>query len=254
MVKFLASDLDGTLLVNGEFTKENQKAIKEMRDKGYKFAVSTGRPLNGVDYLFENTDVEVDYYILLNGAFILDKDKNIILKKDIEFQLTKDIISKCEKDGVLISVETGIITYFIKNENKSLTYPNTKLIKDIELLKDMPISLISMQFLEDKQESIDNIVNEINSNYKDVIAYRNKNFIDIVPQNCSKGHAVKSVGENLNINLDNIYTIGDSWNDLSMFEITKNSFTLNDAEEELKKSVNNVVESVAMCINDYIMK
>ena len=40
----------------------------------------------------------------------------------------------------------------------------------------------------------------------------------------------------------------------SMFEITDKSFTFTYAEEELKEKTNYIVETVAECINKYILK
>ena len=61
------------------------------------------------------------------------------------------------------------------------------------------------------------------------------------------------LSELVKLNMDNVYTIGDSWNDDSMFQVTKNSFTFTYAEEELKKKTSHVVETVAQCIDKYIL-
>ena len=43
---------------------------------------------------------------------------------------------------------------------------------------------------------------------------------------------------------ENLYTIGDSFNDLSMLKITPNGYTFNRVEDELKKHVNNLTDNV----------
>ncbi|MGL5085102.1 MAG: HAD family hydrolase, partial [Clostridium sp.] len=53
-MKYLASDLDGTLVHNGEISKADRDAIINLKAKGYKFIVSTGRSLRGIEEAFKN--------------------------------------------------------------------------------------------------------------------------------------------------------------------------------------------------------
>ena len=46
----------------------------------------------------------------------------------------------------------------------------------------------------------------------------------------------------------------DSWNDVTMFNITKNSFTFHHVEEELKEHASYLVDSVADCIEEHILQ
>lgn len=50
------------------------------------------------------------------------------------------------------------------------------------------------------------------------------------------------------IDASRVYSIGDSWNDLSMFKVAGNSFTFTSSEESLKEHVDYVVDSVSECI------
>ena len=52
-----------------------------------------------------------------------------------------------------------------------------------------------------------------------------------------------------NFNKNDIYVIGDCYNDLSMFEINDNSFILNNDIEELNNSAKYVVDSICDCID-----
>ena len=49
-MKILASDLDGTLIVNNNISKENIEAIHRLKENGGKFIISTGRTFNGVKH------------------------------------------------------------------------------------------------------------------------------------------------------------------------------------------------------------
>lgn len=81
-----------------------------------------------------------------------------------------------------------------------------------------------------------------------VEAFRNQYFVDIAPKDCSKGNGLKKLLELNNLDIEKLYAIGDSYNDLSMFNLTNNSFTFHHVEEQLKGYANNHVSSVSECI------
>ena len=62
----LASDLDKTLIFDNKISEENKDAIRRFKEAGGVFAISTGRPYNGVEKVIEELRVEPDYLILNN--------------------------------------------------------------------------------------------------------------------------------------------------------------------------------------------
>ena len=83
---------------------------------------------------------------------------------------------------------------------------------------------------------------------KDINVLRNTCFIDIVNKDVSKGNAIQYIIDSKKLKKHDLYCIGDSWNDESMFQITENSFTFFHAEPEIQKLANNVVKNVSECI------
>ena len=263
----LASDLDKTLIFDNKISEENKDAIRRFKEAGGIFAISTGRPYNGVEKVIEELKVEPDYLILNNGALIITGNGEIAHSEFIPFNIVKSIFNDMDNDEVLISVETGFRTYPIdlKSKGAEVTFISEidSTFKNLEL-----IDKLDQVFEEDKEKIAAislflprvgiNVVQDacdyINDNYGNyVIAYRNTRFIDIVPAGCSKGSGVMWVSKEENIDIKNVYVIGDSWNDDSMFEITDKSFTFTYAEEELKSKTNYIVETVAECIDEYIL-
>lgn len=252
MKKLLASDLDGTLIHNGKINDIDKKSILKLRSENNFFGVSTGRPYNGVAFLKEELNVDFDFYVLLNGALILDKDLKVLKHEKIQFQILKKIFEKY-KDCNLLGIDDGFeTTILVGSSNYCWENTNYKHINDIE---GKECSLISIDFSNIGINEIHKIQDEINNEFSDyVVAYRNYNYIDIVPKGCSKGVGVKTVIENLGVSLDNVYVIGDSFNDVEMFKITKNSFTFPGVEENLKEYTNFIVDSVSQCIEEYMLK
>ena len=128
------------------------------------------------------------------------------------------------------------------------TFKNKITIEEI-INNKMQYSFFSF-FCKNKDiDAIENIKNSIISKYgKSFEAFRNLFFIDIAPKNCSKGNGLKNILSLDNISKERLYAIGDSFNDLSMFELTNNSFTFHHVEEHIKNIANNHVSDVSECI------
>ncbi len=252
MRKLLATDLDGTLLKDNKVTEENNKYVHKLQREENLLVVSTGRPYNGIGMLKEENNIIADYYILLNGALVIDSLGDIIEQKFIEKDIIENVLEDVFDDNTFISLESGYITYIL-TEGDNLPYPMKKRVNSLTEIKD-DISLISIYSPMKEINEIESIKNKINKKYgESITAYRNDIYIDIVPAGCSKGSALKDLAEKEQIIEDNLYAIGDSWNDVSMFENVKKSFTFHYAEVDLKKRATYIVSSVAECIEKYIL-
>lgn len=251
MKKLLASDIDGTLIRNGKIEECDKESILKLRKSNNIFGVSTGRPYKGVMSLTNEYGIDIDFYVLLNGAYILDKNLNVLKREIIPYHIVRSIFEKYD-NYTLFGVEEGMQTFLLHGEN--IFYWDDIYKRTIDELEDKECLLISINFVNNSLEEIDKICYEINKEFSDnVVAYRNAQFVDVVPKGCSKGSGVKQVCEMLNITMDNVYTIGDSFNDVSMFNITKNSFSFPTVEENLKKHANYIVDSVSECIEKYML-
>lgn len=252
MKKLLATDLDGTLLKDNKVTEENSEAVHKLQRDENLLVVSTGRPYNGIGMIKEDNNIIANYYILLNGALIVDSLGRKIEQKLIRKDLIKKIINDLSEENLFISLESGYVTYLL-TEGINIPYPNKKRVNSIDEI-DEEISLISIYNPMKDINEIEKLKNKINKNYgESIIAFRNDVYIDIVPVGCSKGNALKDLIGQEQIAEENIYAIGDSWNDVSMFEVVKNSFTFHYAENELKKHVSHIVSSVAECVEKFIL-
>lgn len=273
MRKMLASDLDGTLLFKGKVSDENKNALKKFKTNGGIFSLSTGRAYNEIESVIKEMDIKPDYFILNNGALILDDKAKVIHKSELDYKVTKEILAYIKKYTDMVSIQTGFKSYaivskltklkikirmIIKNLVYGLNYKDERVyvknLDEIENVKNETFTLMAANFNKYPVEEIQKVADYINNNYGDYVeCYRNTIFLDIVPKGCSKGHGVKCVSKIVDLHMDNVYTIGDSWNDDSMFQVTKNSFTFTYAEEGLQRKTTHVVETVAQCIDNYIL-
>ena len=113
MRKMLASDLDGTLLFKGKVSDENKEALKRFKTNGGIFSLSTGRAYNEIETVIKDMDIRPDYFILNNGALILDDKAEVIHKSDLDYKVTKEILAYIKKYTDMVSIQTGFKSYAI---------------------------------------------------------------------------------------------------------------------------------------------
>lgn len=264
-MKYLACDLDGTLLrENQTISRENLEAIVNFKEAGNKFVISTGRNVDSIYDLFNDyPEIEYDYIVACNGAVVLDNNKDIILNKYIRNDVAQKIIEYfIDKEGICIHLETNGNHYLIESKNLENINDVAQDIKEMLLRFKNRISLnelfskkrvysfISIFPMNKDIEFAEEARNLLIEKYgQELEAFRNQFFVDIAPKDCSKGNGLKSILELNNINEKDLYAIGDSFNDVSMFELTKNSFTFHHVEEKLKSFANNHVSTVGECID-----
>ena len=258
-MKYIFSDLDNTLLFGGEIKKEDLDAIKYWKDKGNKFVIATGRGVNMMDMVFKKYPDLADYYILNNGALILDKDKNKIEENIMDIEVARSIISDIDIDKFLVAVETENTIYSIGDFQDDIcpeVGERTVKVNTEEIIKkEMDIVFLNCSPKDKNLNSAIEIYEELASKYKNQISiFRNKHWIDMIPLNLSKGTGIKKLSELEKFDECNVFVIGDSLNDISMFEYFKNSYTFDYAEEVVKEKSKFVVNGFHEMVDSILDK
>lgn len=258
MIKILASDLDGTLIKNEVVSDKDIQAIKKLKDLGHKMIISTGRSPSGVKHLTDKTPIEYDYLVLCNGALVLDRDHEIIIKKEIPSSVIKDLHQTILKnEEYIFYVDDGkhsmLLEGCVTEPYVDSGYFTKRISHQGVLERSHEYVLLSLLSKDGTVEAAEKIKNYVLDKHGDKVeAFRNQIFVDIVPKGCSKGEGINSVLAKIEEEIVGVYTIGDSWNDVSMFEITENSYTFHEVEEELKNYAKNRVNYVHECIEEML--
>ena len=97
MVKFVASDLDGTLLLNGAQSIDESaiQYINKLVDKGVIFAPASGRQITSLKRLFGAVSDKLAY-IAENGALVEYKGETIgktAMDRKLALEIIEDVLS-----------------------------------------------------------------------------------------------------------------------------------------------------------------
>ena len=75
-IKFIASDVDGTLVNDAKAIPEDTiEAIRAARESGIRVAIASGRAWNEMNDVIEKLPC-LRYFMCTNGAYVMDKDEN----------------------------------------------------------------------------------------------------------------------------------------------------------------------------------
>lgn len=255
-MKILASDYDGTLRIEDFVSKEDKEAIHFFREKGNVFGLATGRSMQSVKKEIERNGFEFDFIIANNGGVIYDKNFCKLKCVHMNFDKAVELISyiktlRCSS----FVINDGFYRYKIIVDKHQVD-PKYGDIQEFEgdyrailerkKIAQLVISLPAGTFAKE-------IAQSINENFKGfVTAYVNINCIDIVPEGVSKAEGIYYIENYMGLCHDDIYTIGDSHNDVPMLE-EFHGCAIAHAQSCIKQSAQYVYPSVGAYIND-IMK
>ena len=75
-IRFIASDVDGTLVNDAKAIPEDAiEAIRAARESGIRVAIASGRAWNEMNDVIEKLPC-LRYFMCTNGAYVMDKDEN----------------------------------------------------------------------------------------------------------------------------------------------------------------------------------
>ncbi|MBC1724018.1 HAD family hydrolase [Listeria seeligeri] len=234
--KLFVTDLDGTLVTrNNEIELADLHAIRSWQQQGNLWVVATGRKWDSVVELLQRYDLAADALILENGALILASSGEIIWQKNIQPETAKLVT---DFDLSLVE-EVCLVTSFNQAAPQQLL--NLDSFKETQVISAITLRYATVDLAEE-------YVNQVEALITDAV-FRNMNYIDIAPNGCSKGAAVKFLMERLMLTKNEVSVIGDSFNDISMFEVSRYPFTLEHAEKAMHEQGALVVKNVHEAIN-----
>lgn len=248
MYKLITIDIDGTLLNDRrELTEEVRSAIYAAKAKGVKIVLCSGRAIGGVQRYLEELHLndEEDYVITCNGALIQSSNTNkIVLSHTLGFE---DLTFLYQ-----LSMELNTSMHFFDytklytlNENIHKYTVAESYITQIPLryrrLEEIPgdILLTKILFVDDPGH-LNNVVAAIPMSLQEKYAMVRTEpyFYEFLHPEVSKGNAVKDLAKILGIQRQEIMSIGDNRNDLTMIEYAGCGVAMGNAVPELKQIAN----------------
>lgn len=246
MKKFIFSDINDTIKPeNGKITNFCIEAIKSLKHKDVEFVLVTGKNRQKTEE-FSAVYGGSRYIITSNGGEVFDTEKREVI---YYAGICKSTIEK------LLDLAKRYGFRFILNVDDDFRYTtrikyndgSEKLLESVDdVFKNHKV--VGGLFTEIPDELISVVKQEIFETEGITIANqgRNKgnNFIDFVSEYANKGVAIKKLLKHLEADYNNTISIGNERNDIPMFSATKHTIAVDNACDEIKAMVDEVIEGV----------
>lgn len=233
MKKMLVSDYDGTFYTDEDNVKLNVEEVEKFRRLNNLFVIATGRSYYDFGKKKKKYDIKYDYLVINHGATILNKEEETISNYVIDENVKLDLVKELDLQDQETMFACSGLESRVSIKNKNITKINKK-----------------YRTLEEAKE----INDYINKKYKDKVEsylLPTSNAVEVISAKTNKAKAVQELSNLENIKKDNVYTIGDSYNDVEMIE-KFNGYSIENAKEEVKKVSKGECSSVSKLIKKII--
>ncbi|HLR91456.1 MAG TPA: HAD family hydrolase [Atopostipes sp.] len=263
-IKLIVTDMDGTLLdENIEITDRVTKAILRAQDAGIEFAVATGRTVESGYTLVKEKGITCPF-IELNGARYFDEKETLKYTRDIEKDDVEGLIEILEhydihnefvtQDGAYSkrTLEEYVMVFksVFKNINREMTeeeareyaqhridHFNLQTVTDYSFLHEEPEYQV-LKTLAHAHEDLP-LLNEVKTTIEkelpDLIVTSASTFsLEINHIDANKGRAVADLARERGYSADEVITIGDNINDLTMLEWATHSYAVANGHQKAK--------------------
>ncbi|CAH2715144.1 Phosphatase YwpJ [Neobacillus rhizosphaerae] len=260
-MSFIAIDLDGTLLNDqNEISEENVKAIQYAQDRGFEVVISTGRAYFDVQKICEKAGISL-FVIGTNGSTIHSKSGKCLSSITITKDRVEAILQWLDERDYYYEVFTNKAIYTLKKRREYI-YQEIQSLKEADLdteWKEM-VEVAERQFEQfgyvlvenyhdilKQEEGFFNILacsfdqkklaegwNQFNMFDDLMVVSSADNNIEITSNRASKGNALEKLALMMNGSLEQSMAIGDSNNDLSMFQKVGYSVAMGNAKDVIK--------------------
>lgn len=272
MIKALATDLDGTLFYPKRKVRlmrsKNKRFLKEFIENGKKVILVTGRNMSVSKKVAAALETNKMTIIGCNGSFVIEGD-NLIMENPIPSNDAVELYRMLKKDKKINSILIFTNKYNILLDDQPLNFffkivgavgmkaqgvynESFKLVKknmekylqeeDVRVYKIMPWYGLNIKGKQVAYEASLEYQKSVGDKFD--ISW-SKDAVEFVKYGVNKAVILEQVIKSENITKDEIVVIGDSGNDISMFNAFPNSFVMKHSPDEVKKHAKHVVESVA---------
>jgi hypothetical protein len=283
-IKLIVTDMDGTLLnENIEITANTTAAIMRAQDAGVEIAVATGRNVDEGYSLLKAKGLTMPF-IGSNGARVFDENEKLLITHAIEKADVRALIAILDNYDIhhqfftqngsfsTKSVDEYVKTFtaVFKSINPTMTeeelsvylYEHSAtmdleivdsydfLYQDpkVQVLKSIANANADIEILDDIQKNIESNLNNI------IVTSSSPHNLEINNKYANKGQALSDFAKQRGYSPDEVITIGDSLNDITMLQWATHSYAVENAHQEVKsvakyKAPSHTQEPVARIID-----
>jgi Cof subfamily protein (haloacid dehalogenase superfamily) len=238
-ISLVVSDVDGTLLTEDKvLTKRAQRAVRALHDAGIRFAITSGRPPLGMAMLFDDLALETPI-AGFNGGLFVERDLTILEQSTLPPDLARQAIALIRGHGLDPWVYKGN-DWLVTNLDASHVAREAWTVKFApKVVADLDADLagvVKIVGVSDDHERVRRAEADAQAAFgRHATANRSQPYyLDITSERANKGAVVRYLADYLSLPVSEIATIGDSPNDVLMFQRSGLSIAMGNASDQVK--------------------
>lgn len=256
MIKLIVSDIDGTLVRDGE-NKVNPEIfdviMRLKKEKRIHFAAASGRQAASIEYTFQPIKKEI-FYVAENGSYLGCYGRTLFLYP-IDREPAMELIREIRSNPELEVMVGGAKGTYLETKNREFIDWMTEgyhfhiiQVDDVTKVDDEIIKVAAY-----RKENVQEAAGYLFDRHKDELklTISGDMWLDCMRKDVNKGEAVKTLQESLGIAPDETMVFGDQLNDIEMLGRAYYSFAVANAREEVRRAARFQADSN---VNDGVMK
>lgn len=242
--RMLVLDLDDTLLKDDRTVSElTRRRLLEAQQQGMIVVLASGRPTYAMQHLAKELCLAEygGYFISFNGARITScADQHILLSVDISHAQMCKLFDLAQEHGVYIQTYTEDHILVSKdNEYTQIEKEITGMdvIECADFKAEIPKTAVKAMMLEhpDRLKEMEKALRPVVENEL-YMTITKPFFLEFMNPAVDKGKSLVTLAQHLNVPMEQVIAVGDSYNDISMIKAAGLGVAMGNAVEAVKQA------------------
>lgn len=248
MIKLIATDIDGTLLkLDFTFNHAVIDCIKKLRQQGVKISLVTGRMHQCTNFIADELGLSDMPVVSYQGGLVVQGGK-VLYEKNLNPQYAREIINWAKAKNIHVNLYMNDELYVEHDDEAIRRYTDERKCNfHVVNFDDVKLDRVNKMLLIDFQnaQAVTEYQKYLASKYEDLhIVKSTPYFCEICNQEATKKDAVEFLKKYWNLKDDEVLTIGDQNNDISLLQAGGISVAMGNGTEELKAVADYVTDTV----------
>ncbi|USD59320.1 HAD family hydrolase [Vibrio sp. SCSIO 43140] len=237
-IKFIATDMDGTLLdENSNLPPAFPEFFQRLKNENILFAAASGRQYYSLYDTFEGYQDEM-LFIAENGTLVMHQGKELY-SCTLDSDSVPSIINKARSINDAFIVLCGKKGAYIETQDPtaleeiSKYYHRCEYVEDLLTVDDEFIKIAVLNF-NGSAEQIEPIIRPaFGDNFQVVVSA--KIWLDVMNKVASKGAAIRHLQQTMGFTYEQTMSFGDYFNDAEMLKESYYSYAMENAHPGVKE-------------------